>query len=141
MTPVDEPVTTDGGSALIETVFLAVLLLVPLTWVMLAAFSAQNASYAAAAAAREGSRAYVTTQGDADAAAEARARAAAHLVMTDFDASSSRERIAVSGSLAPGSFVTVTVRTRVPLPFLPGFLSHAAVPVRAQALAVVDEYR
>ena len=121
--------------------FLAVLLLVPLTWAMLAAFSAQNAAYAAAAAAREGGRAYVTTSGDDPATADARARAAAHLVMADFGASSERERFAVAGSLDPGSFVTVTVRTSVPLPFLPRFLSHAAVPVRAQAVAVVDEYR
>lgn len=131
----------DGGSALVETFFLAVVLLIPLTWVMLAAFSAQRTAYACAAAAREAARAYVTTPGTASAPALRRAREATAVVMTDFDRADSKRDLTVDGSLASGAFVRVTVRTTVALPFLPAFLDGASVPVSAQAVAVVDEYR
>ena len=132
--------TDDEGSALVETFLLAVVLLVPMAWILLAAFTVQQTAYAAAAAAREAGRAYVTMDGTSSAAARSRAQAAVRIVMQDFDVRPATGTD-IDGVLTSGSFVTVTVRARAPLPFLPAFLDVVSVPVEAQALAVVDEYR
>lgn len=135
----------DKGSAVVEFVFLAVLLLVPLVYVLLAVFSVQRAAYAVTAAAREAGRAYVTATGP-DPEAEARARRAAEVALADHGL-----RLADAGAtfacdrrpcLSPGGRLTVRIATRVPLPFLgalPG--APASVGVDAEHLAVVDRYR
>src|SRR5207302_2756298 len=55
----------DDGSAVVEFVWLAVLLLVPLVYVVMAALSVQRAAFAETAAAREAARAYATAGSDA----------------------------------------------------------------------------
>lgn len=130
----------EEGSALVETCVLAVLLLVPMTWILLSAFTVQKTAYAAAASAREAARAYVTTPGADSTAAAARSRAAANLVLDDFEADTGRV-VRIEGALRPGEFVRVTVRARASLPFLPAFLDRASVPVSSEVVAVVDEYR
>ena len=54
MTRAVEPVETrdESGTALVEFVWLAILLIVPLLYIVLAAFETQRAAYAASAAAR-----------------------------------------------------------------------------------------
>ena len=46
----------DGGNAIIEFVYLAVLLMVPLVYVLLTVFRVQGAAYAVSSAAREAGR-------------------------------------------------------------------------------------
>jgi len=131
----------EEGSALIETFGLAILLLVPVSWILVAAYAVQSTAYAATAAAREAGRAYVTTAGGDPGLAQARAAAAAHLVLADFDVPRDGATVSVRGALVGGDFVTAEVEADVPLPFLPGFLSRRGVHVRGTASAVVDEFR
>jgi Flp pilus assembly protein TadG len=62
----------DSGTAIIEFVWLAIILLVPLLYVVLAAFDTQRAAYAASAAARSAGRAFVTAPDQASGYARAR---------------------------------------------------------------------
>ncbi|NUR09441.1 MAG: hypothetical protein HOQ45_20855, partial [Nocardioidaceae bacterium] len=67
------------GTALVEVTWLAVLLLVPLLYVVLAVFEVQRAAYAVSAATRAAGRAY--TLAPDQASAGLRARAAADVAM------------------------------------------------------------
>jgi Flp pilus assembly protein TadG len=51
----------DRGNAIVEFVFLAVLLMVPLVYVLLTVFKVQAAAYAVSSAAREAGRVYATS--------------------------------------------------------------------------------
>ena len=140
------PAPTDEGSAVVEFVFLAVLLLVPLVYLLLAVFSVQRAAYGVTAAAREAGRAYVTAAADGEG--EARARRAAAAVLADHGIATADAVPEFSCDrhpcLAPGARITVRISTRVPLPFLagvPGGRSATAVPVGAEHVETVDRYR
>ena len=52
----------DDGNAIVEFVYLAVLLMVPLVYVLLTVFQVQRAAFAASSAAREAGRVFVTTE-------------------------------------------------------------------------------
>ena len=65
----------DRGTALVEFVWLAILLLVPLLYVVLAVFETQRAAYAASAAARSATRAFVTAPDERSAYSRAEAAA------------------------------------------------------------------
>lgn len=113
----------DDGSALVEFVYLAVLLLVPLVYVVLAAVSVQRAAFGVTAAARDAGRAYATA--GSDHLGEARAEAAVRLAMHDQGVSWTAHGRVVdcdSCDYAPGTTFTVSLQTRVPLPLLPSWL-------------------
>jgi Flp pilus assembly protein TadG len=128
--------TGDGGNAILEFVTVAVILMIPLVYVMLTVFQLQRAAFAVSAAAREAGRAYVTAD-VADTAGE-RAQAAADLALDDQLPGSPRADVDVDGDLAAGGAVTVRVTYRVSLP-LAGRL--ATIPVTAKHVATVDLYR
>jgi len=127
----------EDGNAMLEFVTIAVVLMIPLVYVMLTVFELQRAAFAVSAAAREGGRAYVT----ADAADDAldRAQAAADLALADQLPGSPEADLDVdTDTLTPGESVRVTVRYEVSLP-LAGSL--ARIPVTATHVATVDRYR
>ncbi len=126
--------TRDDGNATVEFVMVAVVLMVPLVYVLLAVFAVQRAAFAVSAAAREAGRAYVTAA-SADVAEE-RAQTAADLALADQLPSSPRAALVTEGALAPGGAVTVTVTYDVGLP---GGLGR--IPVTATHVATVDRYR
>lgn len=135
----------DRGSALVEFSWLAILLMVPLVYLVLTVFEVQRAAYAVTAAGREAGRAYVTTTGGDP---EARAVAAARLVAGDQGVELTADDVRVSCAqrpcLQPGGSVRVRVDTRVGLPFLPEVLFGqvpASVAVHARHVEVVDAYR
>lgn len=134
----------EDGSAVVEFVFLAVLLLVPLVYLLLAAFQVQRAAYAASAAAREAGRGFVTAASGADA--ELRARAAADVALRDHGLDADSVGLSVTCSarpcLTPGAAVTVRIDTSVPLPLVPALLGRpaASVAVHAEHREVVDVY-
>ncbi len=115
----------EAGNAIVEFVFLAVLLMVPLVYVLLTVFRVQSAAYAASSAAREAGRVFATSEsvdgagGRAFAAARdrdggqrpavGRGRPADHL-------------LAARRACSPGSRVEVVVAYDVSLPLLPRFL-------------------
>jgi Flp pilus assembly protein TadG len=136
----------DGGNAIVEFVYLAVLMMVPLVYVLLTVFQVQRAAYAASSAAREAGRVFATAE-DVDSAHE-RAQTATSIVLRDSGLMmrSGDLRITCSSDpcLEPGSRVVVVVTHDVSLPLLPHFLNDeapATVKVASEHLEVVDRYR
>ncbi len=135
----------ERGSAVVEFVVLAVLMLIPLVYLVMMLARVQAGSYAVSQAAREAGRAYVTA--DAGELAGARAAAAARIAFLDhsFEATG-RLTIACDGSpcLRPDGHVQTTATVRVPLPLVPSFVREViplSVPVTASHLSTVDRFR
>jgi len=115
----------ESGTALIEFVWLAILLLVPLLYIVLAAFDTQRAAYAASAAARSAGRAFVTAPDQATG--YDRARAAVLLAYQDqkIDAVPAVRitcRPDPRNCLTPGSVVRAEIHSSVDLPLTPAAL-------------------
>lgn len=135
----------DEGSAVVEFLGVALVLLVPVVYLVLVLGQLQAAAFAVDGAAREAARAIVTAD-DAEAAAE-RATAAVQLALGDQGFDGERQNAlsvdCTAACLDPGTSVTAHVAVEVPLPGVPGFLQDAVpltVPVTASATAVVDTY-
>lgn len=114
----------ESGTAIVEFIWLALILLVPLLYVVLATFETQRAAYAASAAARSASRAFVGAPDQATG--YSMARAAVDLAFADQGVTPVRLEVRIRCEprprqcLTPGSVVTVEVRSAAPLPLLPG---------------------
>jgi hypothetical protein len=111
------------GSAIVEFVWLAVLLLVPLLYVVLTAVTVQRAAFGVTTAAREAGRAYATA--GSDAAGEDLAEAAVRLAMSDQGVDWLPDgRVVSCGdcSYAAGSAFDVDLQARVRLPLVPRWL-------------------
>ncbi|MCL1869779.1 MAG: pilus assembly protein [Promicromonosporaceae bacterium] len=137
----------ERGAAVIEFIGTAVLLLIPLVYLVLTVGRLQAGAFAVDGAAREAARAVVMATGSDDAAA--RARLAVEIALEDqgFDDALPDDAIRVTCSddpcLSPGGTVTATVRTVVPLPFVPGLLRSwvpLEVPVESRYRATVDQF-
>lgn len=143
----------DDGNAIVEFCFLAMLLMVPLTYVVIAVFHVQDAAFAVTTATREAGRAYATG-GAGDDPGE-RAALAARLALQDHDLAlaaddlqvvpSERPRTCAPGSVVcpPVQVVTVRLSHLVSLPFLPRVLDRdlAGVRVRSEHVEVLDRFR
>lgn len=133
----------DEGSAMLEFVWLGILLMVPLVYVLLTVFEVQRAAFGVTEAARQAGRAYATA--DSDAEGRLRAQAAAELAMRDqgLELDGPPAVVAPDG-VAPGATVQVRVSHRVPLPILGGLFGDVVppnIPVRADSIAVVDRFK
>ena len=125
-------VARQRGSALIEFIVLALILLIPLMYILLTVFDVQRGAYGAAASARAGARAYnlAGSHGENPGAAVSALRTSAEQALQDQGV---KEWATVGspqcsgGCLQRGSVTTVTVTVRVPLP-LPGFMSDWHAP-------------
>lgn len=128
----------EAGSALVEFVWLAMLLLVPLVYVVLAVFDVQRAAFGASAASRAAGRAYALA--DTDAGGLRRARAAVAVAMSDQGVDQPVDVVVTCEPDPPchrrGSTIVVQVSTRVVLPFVP-----AALGGGAPSFAIVSEHR
>lgn len=117
----------EDGTALVELVWLGIILLVPLVWIVLSVFEVQRGAFAVTSAARSAARAYALA--DSDASGEQRARAAARQALDDQggDDRDFRLRVSCGGAdcHAAGAVITARVWTRVDLPLLPQFLGDA----------------
>ncbi len=128
---------TDQGTALVEVTWLAILLLVPLLYIVLAVFEVQRSAFAVTAAARAAGRAFVMAP-DEDTALE-RARAAAAVALDDQGLGLEPGALAVScepdpaNCLAPGSVVDIDIRYPVALPLMPSALGGNTPSVRVEA--------
>ncbi len=71
----------DQGSALVELVWLGILLLVPLLWIVVSVFDVQRGAFGTESAARSAARAYALAPDDASG--RERARAAARQALAD----------------------------------------------------------
>lgn len=128
----------DRGSALVEFVGLALIMIIPVSYLVMVAGRVEGAIFAAQGAAEAAGRAYATA--GADALGQDRARLAAALVLGDDGLGPAATSTVIDCGYcdyAPGSMFTVTVQVTVPLPGLPAAFcgSHgcvASIPVRAE---------
>lgn len=134
----------DDGNAMIEFVYLSVLLMIPLFYALLAVFQIQGAAFAVTEASRQAGRAFVR----ADTADEGRARAAkaVQLALSDQQVHAT---VVPSFSCDPapcdltsGQRVEARVSYTVSLPFLGSLLGkHAGIPVTGSHVEYVDRFK
>ena len=131
----------DDGNALLEFTYLAVLLMVPLIYVLLTVFQVQRASFGVTEAARQAGRAYATA--DDAAAGRARAQVAARLAMRDQGLTCGECLSSIEGRLVPDGQVVATVEFFVRLPGLGAGLGEGRGGLRGDATHVerVDRFR
>lgn len=140
----------DSGSAVVEFVFVAVLVLVPLVYLIAAVATVQRSTLAVSQAARDAGRAFVTS----GSAAEARLRVAAavRLALANEGLPDDAElRFVAAGDscaaapitprLAPGAEFTVCVARRVQLPAIPSVLAGRGIRAVGVYTVHVDDYR
>jgi len=116
----------DDGSAVVEVVWLGVLLLVPLLWIVLSVFEVQKGAFATSAAARAAGRAYALAPTDAEG--KHRAEQAARQALADQGLSGAPLTVTVtcrsagSSCHSGGAVITVRISSRVDLPLMPEVL-------------------
>ena len=135
----------EEGSAIVEFVFLGVLLLVPMVYLVMSVGRVQAGSYAVTTAAREAGRAFVTAESGEDAAGRAESAAAIAFADQGFAGLGSLQvSCAASPCLTPDARVKTTARVTVPLPLVPAFARDVVpleVPLSASPLSTVDRFR
>lgn len=136
------PRRSEEGSALVEAVWLTLLLLLPLVYLLVAVFDVQRASFGVSGAARAAARAYSLAPDEA--AAPQRARAAAAVALRDQGLDPSRVVLQVRcrpdphNCLSPGSLIEVDLVHRVVLPLAPSALGGGAPSFRVEARHTVS---
>ena len=128
----------DDGSAVVEIVWLGLLLLVPLLWIVLSVFEVQRGAFAVTSAARSAARAYALA--DTDTAGREQARAAISQALADQGGDDQDFRFTVrcdGGCHEAGSVITVRVWHGVDLPVLPGLLGGDAPSFRLDSTHTV----
>lgn len=125
----------EQGSALIEFVWLGVLLLVPLVYVLIATFDVQRGAFGVDAASRAAGRAFTLADSVEDGRRQARSAASVALrdqgVMGEFELSIACDP---GPCLSPGSVATVTVVAQVPMPFVPSALGGERPSFRVESV-------
>lgn len=136
----------ERGSMLVETVFLVVLVLLPLFYLVGTLGRLQAGAYAVSAAAREAGRTFVA--GDDEDTGRAAAQTAAWLVMDSHGFGQEDGSVALTCAsdpcLTPGSTVRTDATVQVSLPLIPDFLSGAvptSVTLTSSHVSPVDDYR
>ncbi|WP_422390121.1 hypothetical protein [Arthrobacter sp. N1] len=133
----------ERGSAVVEFVFLSVLLLVPVVYLVLTVGQVQGGSFAVVGAADQAAKVFVDARTPQEA--DARAREAARLALADFGFAPEQAVVDIACSdecLAPGSTVTVVVRLEVPLPLVPSVAGAypSAATVDSTSAQIVERF-
>lgn len=133
----------ENGSAVVEFVFLGVLLLVPVVYLVLTVGALQGGSFAVVGAADQAARVYADAP--TAGAGDARAREAVRIAFSDFGFTADQADVDIICSeacLTPGSTVTVVVRLDVPLPLVPAIAgsSPSAATVDATSTSIVERF-
>lgn len=140
----------DAGSAIIEFVFVAVIVMVPLVYLLVAVSVVQRSQLAVSTAAREVGRAYATSPGEAQSLP--RAAVALRLALTDqglageatlrfVAADADCTATAVTPHLAPGAQFTVCVTRHAIVPAVPRVLAGRGITTVGRYLVHVDDFR
>ncbi len=133
----------DEGRAIIEFIFLGLLLLLPLVYLVLAAARVQAGAFSVSLAGREAARAFVTAASEAEA--QERAHTAAALAFEDFAFEAGDVRVSCDATpcLRPGGSVTAVATITVPLPLVPDFIADrvpTSVTVSSTHVSTVDTF-
>lgn len=140
----------DSGNAILEFVFVAVVVLVPLVYLIASVAAVQRTQLAVSDAARNAGRAFATSATTGEAAA--RARAAVRLALADQGLPDDAQVRFVAGdagcdsapvtpALTPGAVFTVCVTRRVDLPGIPSVLAGRGVTSVGAFVVHVDDFR
>lgn len=122
----------DDGSAVVEFLGLALVLLVPVIYLLLFVSQAQAAAYGAVAAADQGAKAAVAQEQETAAAS---VHAVARRTLKDYGVLADRYEVTVEcspgdcRSREPGMVAQVRVRVAVPLPVVEQVFGLQATPV------------
>lgn len=127
----------ERGSALIEVVWLSILLLVPLVYIVLSVFVVQRSAFAVTEAAKAAGRAYATAPDEQTG--RARALWAAGLALRDQHLDAGSLTVEVScrpdpgNCLAPGAMIDVRLEYPAELPLMPSALGGNTPSIRVSA--------
>jgi hypothetical protein len=130
---------------MVEFLGAALLLLIPLVYLVVTLGRVQAGAFAAEGAARDAVRAMVTAESSAAGAARAEAAVGIALADQGFARESGALTLECSAQpcLMPGAAVGAVVRVEVPLPLLPDAVRGwvpLSVPVEATRTGTVDRY-
>lgn len=139
------PCGAERGSAVVEFILMALLLMVPVVYFIVTIGQIQGGSFAVVGAADQAAKVYVmqkdTSQG------RVAAEQAALLTLADYGHSAEQALVDVAcdrgDCLSAGAAVTVTVKLTVPLPMVPfgEALSLDAANLSASATQIVGRFR
>ena len=140
----------DGGNAIVEFVFVAVAVLVPLVYLLVSVGVVQRAQAAVGEAARDVGRAYATSP-DAPSAA-ARVAAASRLALAGaglqdgeapvfVPAGAGCDATPIEPTFEPGAEFAVCVRRNVDLPVIPTVLQGKGITVVGRYVVHLNEFR
>jgi Flp pilus assembly protein TadG len=141
----------ERGSAIVEFIFVAIVVLIPLVYVVVAVAVVQRSRLSVTNAARDIGRAVAIANSQDEA--ELNARVALRLALQNqgmsasdaalkyVAASANCDSTAVSPDLAPGSEFAVCVITHQELPAVPSVLSGRGVTLIGRYLVHIDEFR
>lgn len=134
----------DEGSAIVEFVFLGVLLTIPIFYLVVLLARLHAGAYAVSLASREAGRTFVTAA--TEASAPSRAQAAAGIAFQD-QGFGGKGAVAIECAARPCLTRDAQVRTRaelaVQLPFVPDFVANvvpSSITLRATHVESVDRY-
>lgn len=137
--------TEARGSAVVEFIFLGVLLLLPVVYLIVVLAQLQGAAYAAAGAADQAGKVFLRDNGQKTA--EQRAEEAVVLALQDFGFTPEQGQLQIDcvpvNCQASGTRVTVVVRVRVPLPLIPSLpgVTLSAATMEATSFQIVGRFR
>ena len=142
----------DEGNAIVEFVFVAVIVMMPLVYFVAGVADIQRSRLAVSQAAREAGRAFATAESSADGLA--RAEVAIRLALSDqgvtdrpavaFVAAGSgcgAVAVAVAPRLEPGGEFTICVTRSVQFPGVPTVLGGRGITTVGQYVVHLDDYR
>lgn len=141
---------SDEGSAIVEFVFVAVVVMVPLVYLLVAVAVVQRSQVAVSNAAREIGRAFATSASTTDVPrrVEAAVRIALRsqgipddVIVRFVAAGAPCSSVAVTPVLAAGAQVTVCVTRHARLPAVPSVVAGRGVTCVGRYTVHVDDYR
>jgi hypothetical protein len=145
--PAQRVADDDRGSALVELIWLSLILLIPLVYVLITLVVVQRSAYGTTEAARAAGRAYVLSP--TPTTGRLRAVMAARVAMRDQGISLPATDVHIichptpQSCLRPGSTVEVVIRYDAALPLLPRFFGQhpATIAVSARHVEPYGSYR
>ena len=128
----------EQGTAVVEFIWLALLLIIPIVYILVAVFDVQRSAYGVSAASRSAARAFILAP-DVRTAYE-RANRAATVALGDQRVEDATVVITCSPTpadcLTPGSSVRVVVRMTQALPLTPTALGDQVAPITVDSTHV-----
>lgn len=131
---------SEQGSATVEYLGVVIALMLPFVYFVIAFTAVQSAQFGVVGAAQQAGRAFV--QARSESLAEFAAVRAAAIAGRNHGLVITEEQISIqcdqTPCLQPGSVVSISVRTSVPVPYA-AWLGR--IPLRADTTVAVDAYR